>query len=123
MSNKKWKHRIPGGTTRHPSEFDFGALVAGAMVEREHTSDPCLAMEIAMDHLDEDPHYYCKLARIENPNVDACVLTSHQWDKDTARCGADRPSPTQAARNLANKRWRLSPDERRLRAKVLRGGE
>lgn len=37
------------------------ALLRGARVEREHTSSPSLAREIALDHLVEDPRYYAKL--------------------------------------------------------------
>lgn len=36
-------------------------LKKGLEVEREHTSDPLAAREIAMDHLVEDPKYYTKL--------------------------------------------------------------
>ena len=31
----------------------------------EHTDDPDLAREIAMDHLTEDPDYYTKLEKVE----------------------------------------------------------
>ena len=40
-------------------------LDAGAKVEMEHTSDVDMAMEIALDHLTEDPNYYEKLQTIE----------------------------------------------------------
>jgi hypothetical protein len=40
-------------------------LEAGIKVEGEHTSDPQMAKEIAMDHLFEDPNYYIKLKKIE----------------------------------------------------------
>lgn len=69
MGDPKWKQRLPGGTRKHPSDFDITALVRGAAVELEHTTDPCIAMEIAMDHLNEDDLYYEKLALIENPIV------------------------------------------------------
>ena len=32
----------------------------GMKVEMEHTTDPRIAEEIALDHLAEDPHYYSK---------------------------------------------------------------
>ena len=57
-----WQQRIPGGTDRPPCEFDRSALVAGLAVELEHTTDPAIALEIAMDHLDEDPRYYARAA-------------------------------------------------------------
>jgi hypothetical protein len=61
--------KIPGGKAAgmKPSDFDPGALLAGIRVEMEHTSDAALAMEIAMDHLAEDPAYYDKLATIHPP--------------------------------------------------------
>jgi hypothetical protein len=39
----------------------------GISVEMEHTTDREIAKEIALDHLFEDPKYYDKLAKIENP--------------------------------------------------------
>ena len=41
------------------------ALEKGAKVEREHTNNHDMAVEIAMDHLFEDPDYYDKLAKME----------------------------------------------------------
>ena len=38
-------------------------LSLGVQVEMEHTNDPEIAKEIAMDHLTEDPAYYTKLVR------------------------------------------------------------
>jgi hypothetical protein len=40
-------------------------ISAGLKVELEHTKDPSVAKEIAMDHLFEDPDYYTKLKTIE----------------------------------------------------------
>lgn len=40
-------------------------LALGASVEMEHTDNPAEAMKIAMDHLNEDPHYYTKLVEME----------------------------------------------------------
>jgi len=41
-------------------------LEMGLKVEMEHTEDMDIAKKIAMDHLAEDPHYYTKLAKMEN---------------------------------------------------------
>jgi hypothetical protein len=41
-------------------------LIKGIEVEKEHTNEVNLAMEIAMDHLSEDPKYYDKLEKIES---------------------------------------------------------
>lgn len=56
---------LPGGRAarRSPSSFDPRQLRIGTRVEMEHTSDPTIAREIAMDHLVEDPLYYPKLLR------------------------------------------------------------
>jgi len=58
---------IPGGLSdlRKPDEFNKADLEDGIKIELEHTSDPKIAEEIAMDHLTEDPSYYKKLATIE----------------------------------------------------------
>lgn len=59
--------RLPGGLAddRVPEDFDPEALRQGIDVEMEHTDDPDVAREIAMDHLTEDPRYYEKLAILE----------------------------------------------------------
>ena len=40
-------------------------LVKGIKVELEHTSDPKVAREIALDHINELPDYYTRLAKVE----------------------------------------------------------
>jgi len=61
------KERVPGGLAegKKPEDFDAKALAKGQDVEMEHTDDPNVAREIAMDHLTEDPDYYEKLETIE----------------------------------------------------------
>jgi len=56
----KWHSHIAGGLADHRSPADFPRedLLKGMVVEMEHTSDPSVACEIAMDHLMEDQHYY-----------------------------------------------------------------
>ncbi len=39
-------------------------LELGKLVEMEHSSDPKVAIEIATDHLQQNPRYYCVLYRI-----------------------------------------------------------
>ncbi len=74
-----------------------------------------------MDHLDEDPHYYCTSCRTPrgNPDPAACALGKWAWDRDPAPCGKDSPSPSQAGRDLARKRWTLPERERRVAARIL----
>lgn len=59
--------RLRGGTVKkiHPRYIPRRTLVRGAKVELEHTSDPDLAVEIAVAHISEDPLYYSKLSRME----------------------------------------------------------
>jgi hypothetical protein len=62
---------IPGGLAdlRKPGEFNNLDLEQGATIEMEHTDDRMKALEIAMDHLTEDPSYYKKLSTIEIPEI------------------------------------------------------
>lgn len=68
---KKRKDVIPGGLAdkKQPEDFDQEALKKGLKVELEHTTDSDIALEIAMDHLTEDPLYYDKLAKMEKGAV------------------------------------------------------
>ena len=50
---KEYKHK-----------YDKKELRKGIEVEKEHTDDPKIALKIALDHLDEDPQYYTKLATL-----------------------------------------------------------
>ena len=49
-----------------PIELIELMLKWGIDVESEHTDDPNIAREIAMDHIMEDPVYYKKLHEMEN---------------------------------------------------------
>lgn len=66
-SDMEWKDKIPGGLAdkKKPSDFDRGALEKGLKVEMEHTNNPQIALEIAMDHLTESKTYYDDLEKIE----------------------------------------------------------
>jgi len=44
-------------------EIDKKELSVGIEVELEHTDDRSESMEIAVDHLKEDPQYYSKLLK------------------------------------------------------------
>lgn len=59
--------KLPGGLAdkKKPKDFDQEQLSAGVKVEMEHTNDPKIAREIAMDHLTEDKDYYKKLKTVE----------------------------------------------------------
>lgn len=73
MSKDKVRGGLADGKTieqiarRHSVDVEDvrAQLKLGEKTEREHTSDPDLASEIAMDHLWEDPRYYDKLKKVE----------------------------------------------------------
>jgi hypothetical protein len=46
-----------------PNTINPVELSTGIQIEMEHTNDPDVAKEIAMDHLTEDPEYYSKLIK------------------------------------------------------------
>ena len=62
-----YEDTIPGGYAdgRHPREFLLEQIVLGVEVELEHTDDPYLALEIALDHLSEEENYYTYLEDME----------------------------------------------------------
>jgi hypothetical protein len=64
---KQFKEKIPGGLAsgKDIASFDEESIKKGIQVELEHTGDVDVAMEIAMDHLSEDPQYYDKLEKME----------------------------------------------------------
>jgi len=51
------------GDSAVPENFDPTQVSLGIQIEMEHTNDPNVAKEIAMDHLSEDPEYYSKLVK------------------------------------------------------------
>lgn len=63
FGNREWKEKLYGGKAdgKMPEDFPEDDLRIGNSVEREHSSNPDIATEIAMDHLSEDPDYYDKL--------------------------------------------------------------
>jgi len=77
MNTKERLNKIQGGVARGKSIEDIAKkhnvsvcvikkqLKMGIEVEKEHTPDPKMAQEIAMDHLTEFPDYYTRLAKME----------------------------------------------------------
>lgn len=76
-ANTKAPNILPGGLAQnitigeiaqmHGVSLDhvIKQLIKGVKVEKEHTTDLDVAMEIAFDHIYEDPKYYDKLSSIE----------------------------------------------------------
>ena len=96
------KHHKDGSKFSIPSLVKMleAEMVKGIRVEMEHTKNIKIAMEIAKDHLYEDPKYYTKLKKIEESKSDAwpcaslareladkgaITKTSHQRDKSTCK--------------------------------------
>jgi len=57
---KEWFNNIPGGKAngKAPNEFDIDEIVKGATTQMEHTDNPLIATEIAMDHEEQHEGYY-----------------------------------------------------------------
>ncbi len=107
----------PAVILRTPETDDF---------HRESTGDIYTTKKVKASNIEilTDEGWIPLRTAIANPgDVDACRLGKWAWDRDPAECGADTPSPSEAGRRLAGKRWKLPPEQRRLRARVLRGGD
>jgi len=75
-------NEIPGGLAQFSTIGDLATMhnlpldqiikqiIKGVKAESEHTTDLDIAMEIAFDHVYEDPKYYDKLANIEEGKHD-----------------------------------------------------
>ena len=60
------------GDKTKPEDVCPDQLKVGIAVEMEHTSDPKIAEEIAVDHLTENPKYYtdlCKSGIVDEPEA------------------------------------------------------
>lgn len=59
---------IPGGDAEKKKvtkeDVDSKEFEMGLKEEKEHTDDPKVAEEIALDHLASDPKYYTKLKKM-----------------------------------------------------------
>lgn len=77
------KDRLPGGKAdkSKPSDFDPRQLEMGIETEMEHTKDARVALEIAMDHLKEDPRYYSKLKRIHKERASFFSDLMEEWNE------------------------------------------
>lgn len=69
---------VPGGLAddKTNDDFDQEQLIAGTVIEFEHTNNVDLATEISRDHLKEDPDYYKKLKSIEE-GLNGELMTSN----------------------------------------------
>jgi len=89
-------------------------LEMGMKVETEHTDDLTVAKKIAMDHLNEDPHYYTKLAKMEGQGEnEEGDLMKHMKDK-----GMIDPKATEDTGKYGRTR---EEEERRIDPKCWKG--
>lgn len=60
-----WIDTLKGGIgdNKLPSDFDKEELLKGVKDEMEHTNNPHIALEIAIDHLTKEPNYYSKMGK------------------------------------------------------------
>lgn len=80
------------GDTTASSNVNTKELAIGVQVEMEHTNDPKIATEIALDHLTEDPEYYTKLVNAGlatefKPSTNSGLGDPKQSFNDEARVG------------------------------------
>lgn len=84
------KKHFPESVTKDNIKNILDQLKIGIDVEMEHTDNPKVAFEIAMDHLSEMPDYYSKLSTIEE-RVIAWIDNSSTVDvKDECRLGGGK---------------------------------
>ena len=64
----EYEDEIEGGLAdeAEPEEYGVDQLLKGIEIEMEHTDDPAVALEIAMDHLEESDDYYDHLEDMED---------------------------------------------------------
>lgn len=62
-----FEDQLPGGMADNANILQFSKeqLVKGVEIEFEHTDDFMMALEIATDHLMENPNYYDYLEEME----------------------------------------------------------
>lgn len=99
-------------------------LEMGIKVETEHTDNFDVATKIALDHLSEDPHYYTKLAKMENKPEDEEEgdLMTHM--KQKGMIPKDAPvtiSPTSTHESFKKFFNKNEQEERRIDPKCWKG--
>ena len=82
---------IEGGLAdgAEPSQFSSEQIIKGMEVEMEHSDDPKVALEIAMDHLTEIPDYYDHLENMEANAQGAEEIVPDMGDEATPEDAID----------------------------------
>jgi len=86
------------GDLVNPSDVDPTQLSIGIQIEMEHTNDPRIAQEIALDHLVKDNEYYTKLIKADladefGGSANSGLGDPDQSFNDPARVGKDGVGP------------------------------
>lgn len=86
-----YKDRLPGGKGDNlsPDDVNQEQLLKGIQIEFEHTKDPLLAMEIAIDHLAEIPNYYDWLEEMEENAKNSEIYPVMESISDDLLLGSD----------------------------------
>ena len=79
-------------------------LEKGVRVESEHTSDPEIAKEIALDHINELPDYYTRLASVEEGNKAQLGIPANATDAELRKARKAGGKKGQRAHWLLNMR-------------------
>jgi hypothetical protein len=87
------------GDEKSPSDFDYDQVLMGLEVEKEHSDNPMVALEIVLDHLTEDPQYY---TTGENPEDSAQQNASMEASGEEDMTNPDKAmgSPVEFAKNF-----------------------
>lgn len=123
----RFTHTLRPKSKLHPREFTAQALTAGAVHELEHTDDPVIAVEIAMDHLAERKDYYRRLHRaLPNPGPNkADVSIPREWGEELAAWAEFAPmagdvgKDVMAGKKVDPVRARIAVEELRELAKIM----
>ena len=69
---KDFKEQLKGGRAdgKEIVKYDLKQILMGIKIEQEHTTNKMMALEISMDHLEEIPDYYTRLAEMEEEAED-----------------------------------------------------
>lgn len=111
---------LPGGKgdKLKPSDVDRDQLKQGIKVEMEHTDDPRKAVEIALDHLAEDPEYYTKLATIEPEHG---KIEKNQDLKNRIRSIANQYAQSKGLKIDHNRKTKVNPEKAKNIAQAYHG--
>jgi len=129
--SKKAEDLVSGGKAddKPNSDFPKSEVEQGAKVEREHTSNPQLAREIAKDHLTESTDYYDRLKDMESKMEKDKAASYKKTVKVTSSSGVPSKTKSQVSKALDKGVKGYTPSQKKMafvramqRAGLLRAG-